>query len=106
MGEHVVVLTTAESQQEAERIAGALVSRRLVACATLVPRVTSIYWWEGKVTQSDEVLVVMKTRRSRANEVIAQVEGLHSYEVPEVLVLPVDGGSERYLNWIDEACSV
>ena len=106
MGEHVVVLTAAGSREEANRIANALVERRLVACASVIPGMTSVYWWEGEVTQSEEALVVMKSRRSRVGEVIAQVEALHSYEVPEVLVLGVEQGSERYLAWIDQVCSV
>lgn len=106
MGEHVVVLTAAASREEANRIANALVERRLVACASVISGMTSVYWWQGEVTQSEEALVVMKSRRSRADDVIAQVEALHSYEVPEVLVLGVEQGSERYLAWIDQVCSV
>ena len=106
MSECVVMLTAAASLEEANRIANDLVSRCLVACVNLVPGVTSVYWWEGRVTQSEEVLLLMKSARCRVDEVIAQVEAVHSYDVPEVVVLGIERGSERYLSWVNRVCSV
>lgn len=96
----VVVLSTAGSADEAERIATALVAERLVACANLVPSVTSIYRWQGAVERATEVLMVMKTRRTLATRVAARLQELHSYDVPEAIVLPIDAGSRPYLDWV------
>jgi periplasmic divalent cation tolerance protein len=96
-----VVLTTAGSEEVAARLAEALVSRRLAACVNVVPGVVSTYRWEGKVATDPERLLVIKTTTARLGEVEATIRELHDYEVPEVLVLPVLGGSEAYLGWID-----
>lgn len=96
----VVVLSTAGSVEEAERIAAALVDERLAACVNLVPSVTSIYRWHGAVERATEVLMVMKTRRALANRLVARLRELHSYDVPEAIVLPIAGGSRPYLAWV------
>lgn len=96
----VVVLSTAGSADEAERIATALVDERLAACVNLVPSVTSIYRWQGAVERATEVLLVMKTRRALAKRLVARLHELHSYDVPEAIVLPIDGGSRPYLDWV------
>ncbi len=96
----VVVLSTAGSADEAERIAAVLVDERLVACVNLVPAVTSIYRWQGAVERATEVLMVMKTRRALTRRLIARLQGLHSYDVPEAIVLPIGGGSRPYLDWV------
>jgi periplasmic divalent cation tolerance protein len=96
----VVVLSTAGSTEEAERIAAALVDERLAACVNLVPSVTSIYRWQGAVERATEVLMVMKTRRALAKRLVARLQELHSYDVPEAIVLPIDGGARPYLDWV------
>ena len=96
----VVVLSTAGSADEAERIATALVDERLAACVNLVPTVTSIYRWQGAVERATEVLMVMKTRRPLVKRLVARLRELHSYEVPEAIVLPIEGGSRPYLDWV------
>lgn len=99
----VVVLTTAGSEETARRIASALVERRLAACVNLVPGVASTYRWEGKVATDAERLLIVKTTRARLAEVEAAIREHHDYELPEVLVLPVAGGSAEYLRWIEES---
>jgi len=96
----VVVLSTAGSRDEAERIAAALVEERLAACVNVVAPVTSIYRWRGDVERAEEVLLVVKTRRAAAARVTARIRELHSYDLPEAIVLPIDGGSADYLAWV------
>jgi periplasmic divalent cation tolerance protein len=98
---HAVVLTTAGSEAEASKIASALVERRLAACVNVVPNVTSTYRWEGAVRVDGEWLLVVKTRAERFEEVRLAIRELHSYDQPEVILLPIDTGDPGYLAWID-----
>jgi periplasmic divalent cation tolerance protein len=99
----VVVLTTAPDEQVAERIGATLVEERLIACANLVPRVRSIYRWEGAVQRDDEVLVVMKTTTDALELLRERLVALHPYDVPEMLAVPSVDGLGAYLSWIREA---
>lgn len=106
MGEttgYVAVLITASSPEEGGKLAEALVEEKLVACVNRVEGVSSVYWWEGKVERSTEVLLIAKTRGDLAEKVVARVKALHSYTVPEVVALPVVAGNPDYLRWIDES---
>jgi len=98
----VAVLMTAPDMDTARRIARALVDDRLIACANLLPGVTSIYRWQGGTEEAAEVLVVMKTRPALLDRLIARAAALHPYEVPELLALPVAGGLEAYCRWVAE----
>jgi periplasmic divalent cation tolerance protein len=100
-----LVLTTTSSQEEARRIAHALVERRLAACVNVVSRIDSIYRWKEKVEESQEFLLLIKTTESAVDQLREAIQELHSYEVPECIVLPIESGSEKYLNWIDESVS-
>lgn len=95
-----VVLVTAPDAEAAARLARALVEERLAACGNVVPAIRSIYRWEGSVHDEGEALLVLKTRAARVDALRARVLELHPYQVPEVLVLPVEAGSEAYLAWI------
>ena len=97
-----IVLTTAGSQEEARKIAHALVDRRLAACVNIVPQVESIYRWQGKVESASEWLLVIKTQTSAFERVRNTIKELHSYDLPECVMLEVATGSEEYLNWIAE----
>jgi len=103
MSEHAVVLVTVPSVVEAESLATQLLERRLIACANLLPGMTSVFWWQGKIDRADEVLMVMKTRGNLVDQVTSAVIEAHSYEVCEVVALPIVGGSRPYLQWIDES---
>ncbi len=94
------VLVTAPDVECAERIARALVEEKLAACANLLPGVRSIYRWEGAVEEAQEVLMVLKTRATQVDALARRIAALHPYDVPEVLALPVAGGSARYLSWV------
>ena len=95
-----VVLVTAPDEAAAATLARTLVDERLIACANLVPKVRSIYRWEGAIHDAAEVLIVMKTRSSGVEALIARVKSLHSYTVPEVLELPVRASFGPYLDWV------
>ncbi len=96
----LVVLVTAPSAEKAAELGRALVSERLAACGNVVPAIRSIYWWEGKVQDEPEALLVLKTTRARFETLRERALALHPYEVPEVVALPVQAGSAAYLEWI------
>jgi periplasmic divalent cation tolerance protein len=95
-----IVLTTVASAGEASRIGRMLVTERLVACATVIPSVESIYEWQGKTELATETLMLLKTDAARIPALELRLHELHSYETPEFLVLPVEAGSVSYLNWM------
>jgi periplasmic divalent cation tolerance protein len=96
----VLVYTTYPSLAEAERIGKAVLERRLAACVNILPGIISHYWWEGAIERGEEVVMIIKTRASRAEEVRAAVKELHPYTVPAILVLPIEGGEPAYLDWL------
>ncbi len=98
-----LVLVTAPNQSEAGAIARALVGDRLAACVNVVGPIRSIYRWRGAVEDEAEYLLIIKTRASLYSRVERRVKALHSYEVPEVLMLPIEAGSLPYLNWLFDA---
>ena len=102
MSEHAVVLSTAGSEEEASRLAHALVERRLAACVNVVPGVRSVYRWSGAIHDASEWLLVIKTRRDRFPAVATALRELHSYELPEIVLLEVGDGDAAYLRWIDD----
>ena len=101
MGEHAVVISTAGSEDEARRIASALVERRLAACVNVVPGIHSVYRWKNAIEQAEEWMLVVKTRRDRFDDVRAAIRELNSYELPEAVMLELSAGDPRYLAWID-----
>ena len=100
--EYIVVLITAPGEDEAARIARALVEGRLAGCVNILKGVRSVYSWEGRVEDSPEVLMIVKTRRELFGPLSAKVRELHSYSVPEIISFPVAEGSADYLNWLTE----
>ncbi len=99
----IVVLTTAGRHEEAASIAASLVERRLAACVQVVPGMTSFYRWEGVVERSEEWLLIVKTTSARYDAVESTILDEHSYGTPEVVRLAIDGGSEKYLDWLRES---
>jgi periplasmic divalent cation tolerance protein len=96
------VLTTTDSPELANRIATALVDAGEAACVTIVPGVRSVYRWEGKVCNEGELLLLIKTVAAQCAAITSRIRQLHSYEVPEVLALPIATGSPDYLHWLKE----
>jgi periplasmic divalent cation tolerance protein len=102
MSGHAIVLCTAGSEAEAATIARELVERRLAACVNVLPGVSSTYRWKDRVQTDAEFLLVVKTRRDRFEDVRAAIRELHSYEVPEVVMLDIAAGDSTYLAWLDD----
>ena len=98
-----IVLSTAGSEQEAHKIAHILVKRRLAACVNILPHVQSIYRWKGEIESAQEWLLLIKTRADRFSAVRDTIGELHSYEVPECIVLEIEDGSLPYLQWLEKA---
>ncbi len=96
----IVVLLTAGSGEEAARLAEMLVGARLAACVQIMPEMESVYWWEGKIERSPEILLLAKTTEEKFVELEQAVRSLHSYETPEIVALPVSAISAPYLEWL------
>jgi periplasmic divalent cation tolerance protein len=106
MTEKLVVLVTCSSAKEAERITRALVNARLAACGNILRTpIRSVYRWKNKVESAREVLLLLKTSRGRFTKLQASIKRLHSYEVPEIIAIPVAAGSPAYLAWLSESVS-
>ena len=103
MTDKIIILTTWPDPAGAKALAEALVTRRLAACINVLPEMTSIYAWQGKLEQGAEHQLIIKTRRHRQDEVTALIVERHPYELPEILCIPVTAGLPGYLDWIDEA---
>ena len=97
----IIVFVTCESMEQAETIAETIVTENLAACVNVLPRIRSCYVWEEKLNWSDEILLLMKTRRDRFDQLQARVRSLHSYSVPEIVSVNIDDGFDKYLAWID-----
>ena len=101
MTEHIIVYITVPSPEEGEKIAKALVEKRLAACVNIVPGLRSIYHWQGKICDDRELLLIAKTRDSLFERLEHEVNSIHSYKLPEIIALPIVKGSKEYLDWID-----
>jgi periplasmic divalent cation tolerance protein len=99
----IVIFITAPNEDEAARIARSLVEARLAACANIVRGIRSIYAWQGKIQDDSEVLMIVKTRKGLFNAVSDKVKELHSYDVPEIIALPIIEGAPDYLKWLKES---
>ncbi len=102
MTDKIVVLSTCSSAEEASKIADVLVGERLAACVSILPRIVSVYRWQGAVEKAEEWLLVIKSRRPLFEQLRTVLAAHHSYEVPEILALPVVDGAESYLNWLSQ----
>jgi periplasmic divalent cation tolerance protein len=102
MTDYGAVFMTAASAEEAETIAAALVEKKLAACVNIISAVQSVYWWEGKICREPEVFLMAKTKTSLFPQLAAEVKALHSYKVPEIIMLPIAEGSAEYLQWIGD----
>ena len=99
----IVVLVTAKNERECARMAAHLLDRKLIACANLVPRIRSLYTWQGKIADENECLMLLKSRRRLFAKIEREIRKIHSYSVPEIIALPIVAGSAGYLDWINES---
>jgi periplasmic divalent cation tolerance protein len=102
VADKVVVFITTSSKEEADKISEILLTKRKAACVNIVPRVDSRFWWQGKLDSAEESLLIVKTKESVLSEIVDLVKGAHSYSVTGIIALPIFGGSESYLNWVDD----
>jgi len=99
---YIVLFITTSSSEEAYKIAQALLNQRKAACVNIVPRVSSLFWWQGNIESEQESLLIIKTKAPQLDEIVRLVKELHSYDVPEIIALPIVGGNQDYLEWIDK----
>ena len=100
---YIVVLITTGSAEEAQQISRILLEQRKVACVNTIPKVDSLFWWEDKLDSAQENLLIAKTKASLLPEIINLVKKVHSYDVPEIIALPIVGGNQEYLEWIEQS---
>ena len=102
MTDKIVMFSTTGTEEEARKIARALVEAHLAACVNIVPGITSMYRWQGNIEESAEFLLIIKTGRALTAEVQAAIERVHSYDLPEAIAVPIVDGSGRYLDWLEQ----
>ncbi|TAN59116.1 divalent-cation tolerance protein CutA [bacterium] len=100
---YLVAFVSAGSKEEAEKIASGLLKEKLAACVNIVKGADSHFWWQGKLDKAKETLLIVKTKKSLFPGLIKKIKSMHSYEVPEIIALPVVAGHKPYLDWIDES---
>ena len=99
-GQVLVILVTTVNQEEAVRIGKEMVNAKLAACANVIPSIQSIYRWDGKVVQEEEVLLILKSVKPRYRALEKAIKAMHTYEIPEIIALPVKEGFDRYIGWV------
>jgi len=99
---HTVIFVTAPDKKQARQIANKLIKTKLAACVNIIPGVESTFSWKGKIDSAKELLLIIKSKESKLPKIIKTVKSLHSYEVPEIIALPIIAGNKEYLRWIDE----
>ena len=99
---YIVLFITASNSEEAHKIAKVLLSQRKAACVNIVSGISSLFWWQDKLDSAQESLLIVKTKASLLNQIVTLVREIHSYEVPEIIALPIIGGNQDYLEWIDK----
>ena len=103
MSSYVVVIVTVANRDEAVKIVRSLLEERLIACANIVGPISSMFWWKGKIDKANEFLVFMKSHENLFERLSERVKEIHSYEVPEIIALPIIKGSPPYLQWLSDS---
>lgn len=97
-----IVEVTTSGEAESRRIGKQIVEERLAACANIVPKITSYYWWKGRLEEDSESLLLLKTKKENLERLIKRIQALHSYENPAIVALPIEEGGQKYLGWIKD----
>ena len=97
----IVIFITIDTPANAQKLADKLLAARKAACVNIIPKISSQYWWQGKIEKADELMLIVKTRAILLDELIALVKQNHPYSVPEIIALPIIGGNPDYLAWLD-----
>jgi len=97
---YIVLFITTATAEEAHRISKVLLEHKKVACVNIVPKVSSFFWWQDKIDSAQESLLIAKTKASQLNESVRLVKEIHSYDIPEIIAVPIVGGNQEYLEWI------
>lgn len=100
---YIIVFVTVAKKSEARQIALMLIKNKLAACVNIIDRVNSLFWWQGKVDRAGELLLIIKTKKSKFVKLAKLVKSLHSYTVPEIIALPIIMGNPEYLEWINDS---
>lgn len=100
--EHKIIFVTCPTEESATNIANILVSEKLAACCNILDKIRSVYYWEGNVCNDHEVMMVIKTREDKIDRLKRRILELHNYDVPEIIALDIESGSDSYLKWIDQ----
>ncbi len=100
--EYCIINCTTQTKEDAVLIAKELTKKHLIACATIVPSVTSVYFWDNKLNEDSEALMIIKTKTELYEKVEEEIKKLHKYETPEIICTPIISGSSEYLNWIEK----
>jgi periplasmic divalent cation tolerance protein len=100
---YIIILVTAKDKKEATKIARGLLEAKLIACANIIEGAQSLFWWQGKIDMSQEVLLILKTKKVLFKKVSIKIKSLHSYQTPEIIALPIVNGSKDYLGWISSS---
>ena len=102
MPDYIVIYITTGSVNEAKKIGRVLIEEKLAACSNIISPIRSIYRWQGKICDDKEALMVLKTRKKHFEQIVKRVETLHSYDVPEIIAIPIIEGSSKYMSWLNE----
>ena len=98
----IIIFTTVNSDSEANRIGQKLIEERLAACVSIIPSVTSIFRWEGKISSESEQILIIKTQKKYFSKIREKILSIHTYNLPEIISVPITDGSEQYLKWVEE----
>jgi len=98
----IIIFITASTKEEAKDISDKLLDQKKAACVNIIPEIDSLFWWQGKKEKSQEIFLIVKSRASLLDDIIRLVKEVHSYEVPEIIAIPIVGGNQDYLDWIKE----
>ncbi len=98
---YIVIFITASNKKEAQKIASVIIRHKLAACVNIVDKIHSVFFWKSKIDQAKESLLIIKSKKEKLTKIIKLVKSMHSYEVPEIIALPIIAGDKLYLRWID-----